>query len=580
MPNSYFQIYNHAYSFATSKVFSAGVTYSLPQNDYGIYGQHVDALFNSLSNDIGGTGNLVACFVSDAGLTYFSNALGASAAVTGYIQSKFPVTNSTSGLGIIDLQGSSDWVQIIGDGIIGPARGSTASIALSNNCQKYINGVTTLFGQLSTRYPNIKWAIAGLPHLPFETVYAPLSGNAPLWDKSLTNGTTGNATWWDAQHPTGGSAESSLLYTWENIPSELSAFYQTVVNNGPQRQVLDNCNIGWMCPDIRVPQTTSLPFYSYGYSPLANYKRNEKLVDMASQYGKSKLAVTYPLISSTYPSRAMTQYDDYGGEYSESYLRETEQDGSYWDIGGTSYIGTTGNAANSYYPLITFRLDMIDAAVMGGADGFVYRDGIPSMIEATCTGNVSENNSLYSLQTRSRNMFSNMLYGGAYSDGYSPIGGYTDTNAKRELLRFCSNETMGYLNEIRESVNVSRYDTQKSQSAAGANGWMRSAQNPTAPKTFSAVQLEIQLSEGVDVFGGQSWGADSGGANNCNCPPPDLCAGPPPVDCTAQLCTSCVEGNCIDDPNDGCDPNIPICCQSTEFCISVWDGFQCITTPI
>jgi hypothetical protein len=66
MPNSYFQIYNHAYSFATSKVFSAGVTYSLPQNDYGIYGQHVDALFNSLSNDIGGTGNLVACFVSDA----------------------------------------------------------------------------------------------------------------------------------------------------------------------------------------------------------------------------------------------------------------------------------------------------------------------------------------------------------------------------------------------------------------------------------------------------------------------------------------------------------------------------------
>ena len=265
----------------------------------------------------------------------------------------------------------------------------------------------------------------------------------------------------------------------------------------------------------------------------------------------------------------MTQYDDYGGVY-----RRTAQDGFYLDIGGTSYFGISGNAANSYYPLITFRLDMIDAAVMGGADGFVYRDGIPSMIEAACTGNVSENNSLYSLQTRSRNMFSNMLYGGAYSNGYFPIGGYTDTNVKRELLRFCSNETMGYLNQIRESVNISRYDTQKTQSAAAANGWMRSAQNPTAPKTFSAVQLETQFSEGIPTFGGQSWGEDSSGANNCNCPPPDPCIG---VDCSAQLCTSCVDGQCVDNPNDNCDPNIPACCQSSEFCTSTWNGSLCIT---
>jgi len=169
-----------------------------------------------------------------------------------------------------------------------------------------------------------------------------------------------------------------------------------------------------------------------------------------------------------------------------------------------------------------------------------------------------------------------MLCGGAYSDGYSPVGGYTGTNTKRELLRFCSNETMGYLNEIRESANISRYDTQKTQNAAAGNGWMRSAQNPTATKSFPTNQLESQSSEGTPILGGQAWGDDSSGFNNCNCPPPDLCIG---VDCSAQLCTSCVDGQCVDDPNDNCNPVPPDCCVSTKFCTSVWNGFECITTP-
>ena len=168
-----------------------------------------------------------------------------------------------------------------------------------------------------------------------------------------------------------------------------------------------------------------------------------------------------------------------------------------------------------------------------------------------------------------------MLYGGAYSDGYSPIGGYTGTNTKRELLRFCSNETMGYLNEIRESVNISRYDTQKTQSAAAGNGWMRSAQNPTALKTFPTDQIESQSSEGTPILGGQAWGDESSGANNCNCPPPNLCEG---VIC--PLCTSCVDGNCVDDPIDNCNPVAPDCCVSTAQCQAEWDGFTCTFTPI
>jgi hypothetical protein len=169
-------------------------------------------------------------------------------------------------------------------------------------------------------------------------------------------------------------------------------------------------------------------------------------------------------------------------------------------------------------------------------------------------------------------MFSNMLYGGAYSDGYFPVGGYTDTNVKRELLRFCSNETMGYLNEIRESVNISRYDTQKSQSAAGANGWMRSAKNPTAPKTFSAVQLETQFSEGIPTFGGQSWGEDSSGGIDCKCPP--TCVGVP-----CKICTTCIDGKCVP-TQDNCNPVPPDCCITNELCGEAeWDGYECTYTP-
>ena len=85
MPKEFFQIYNYSQSFAPSVGASA-------QSDYGLYGKQVDALFNGLSNTPGGTGSLAVRFVSDAGLTYYSNALGASASVTAYIRNKFPIT--------------------------------------------------------------------------------------------------------------------------------------------------------------------------------------------------------------------------------------------------------------------------------------------------------------------------------------------------------------------------------------------------------------------------------------------------------------------------------------------------------
>jgi len=574
MPNDFFQIYNHAYSFATSKVFSAGVTYSLPQNDYGIYGQQVDAQFNSLSNSPGGTGNLVAWFVSDAGLTYYSNALGASAAVTAYISSKFPVTSSTGGLGLIDLRGSADWNQIVGDGIIGATKASSTSIS-STNTQRYINGVTTLFNQLSTAYPNIDWAIAGLPYIPYEMTYAPIVGTAPAWDRSLTN--NGNYTspyWWDPQHPTGNTDQ---LYTWSSPPSALSAFYKTVVSSGPQNSILSACDVGWICPDVRVPYTDALPFYEHGYDAYANYNRNKTLVEIASTIGNNKLVRTYPLISSMYPSRELNQYDDHGGLYL-NLSRERDAYGNlYSNIGGTSFYGITAAAAESFYPAITFRLDMIYASVQGNAHGFIYYDPAPSMVAIACTGTIASGATGSVLQTRARNMFSNMMYGGPYSQyGYGPSEGYTAQSVQSELLRYCAKESMGYLNEIRESVNLSDYGAGNNQFYAGQNGWMRSASDPNSMSfTIPLNQTSTNTVASDAIYGEQTWpesGADSF-AGCCTNP-----CDPPPT--SGQCCCITVTTRTFTNPcccpfvniQVSAPPNAPAncsqCCQPTTITVS------------
>lgn len=353
MPKEFFQIYNYSQSFAPSVGASA-------QSDYGLYGKQVDALFNGLSNTPGGTGSLAVRFVSDAGLTYYSNALGASASVTAYIRNKFPITTQASGLGLIDLQSSPDWVHIVGDGIIGASKGSTTATA-ETSTQQYINGVTTLFGLLSTTYPNIEWAIAGLPYIPYHMTSAPPVGETPAWDASLTNNGDYSAPyWWDPQHPRG---NTQIFYDWSSVPAKISDFYTTVVKQGPQNTILSSCDIGWMCPDIRVPFANTAVFYEYGYNTEANYLRNKKLCTMASDFGDSILVKTYPLISNTSPSRKLTKYDDHSGSYSQ--IEEVIEPYSlikYFSITGSSFAGRTVNASDSYYPMMAFRVDTIQAS--------------------------------------------------------------------------------------------------------------------------------------------------------------------------------------------------------------------------
>lgn len=517
MAKDFFQVISSAYSFSSSQVTSGGETFSLPQNDYGAYGKQVDALFDSLSITAGGTHRLVAWFVADAGLSYYSNDPGASAAVLNYLSERFPIDSGTEGFGLIDLRGSSDWKQIVGDGIGGPTKASTASIT-GTNTQTYINGVTTLFELLESNYPTIKWAIAGLPHIPFYGTYAPATGNSPTWDASLTNnGNYSSPYWWDPSHPVG---DTSRLFSWAGMPSQLSEFYESVIQNGPQSVVLNECNVGWLCPDVRVPFTDALPFYEYAYDPRANYNRNKVLTESTVRIADRKLIKTYPMISNMYPSRGLNKFDDHGGVYGQMVAKTDSAGNQYFDIGGTSYTGHTGKAAESFYPAITFRLDMVGAVVDGGGDGFLFHDALPSMIAAACTGSVTGSNELYDAQIRARNMFSFMFHGGAYTDGYEPVGGYTASNVVAEMNRYFSKETMGYLNALRESVNIAPHGIPGASFVPAKNGFVRSAKDPTTVEYTFPPQDSTNTTSSDNLYGEQQWGYQFGDGIDCPCPNP------------------------------------------------------------
>ena len=556
MPNDFYQLYNHAYSFSSSTVNSGGLTYSLPQNDYGIYGQHVDAYFNTISGSEGATGSLAVWFVSDKGLTYYTHSLGATAAITAYVQSRFPVTSSTAGRGLIDLRGSPDWVKIIGDGILGPTKGSSGTVAGTNSTQ-YVNGIKAVFGVLKNQYPNMEWAIAGLPHLPYQMAYAPPVGQSPVWDASLTNsgGYTAPA-WWDPQHPTGSSA--SAFYDWDNVPATLQAFYEQIATDGIQEMIFDNCAVDWICPDIRVPHTDALPFYQYGYSPNANYKRNKRVCELAWSKSQSLLIGSNALISPMYPSRRLNRFDDPESLYQVSnYNRE---DG-YYTIDGTSYWGETANAADGYYPDITFRHDMIQGAVDGLVSGFVFYDPMPSLISIACTADIAVGATGYDAQIRARNFFSSLLYGGSYSDGYaSSASGYADPSTKSDLLRFGAKNTIAYLNEVRESVNLAGYGTTLQRTDAPSNGWIRGAKNPYKSQYSTRPQESTNTTVSDAIYGEQRWGfTDSEPVtSNCNCPSPCLndadnpfgSGGNPAACCCIQIveCEPLFGGPCADCP--------------------------------
>jgi hypothetical protein len=206
--------------------------------------------------------------------------------------------------------------------------------------------------------------------------------------------------------------------------------------------------------------------------------------------------------------------------------------------------------------------------VDGGGDGFLFHDAIPSMIDAACTGTVAEGNSLYDAQTRARNMFSFMFHGGAYTDGYEPIGGYTADHVKAEMKRYFSKETMGYLNALRESVNIAPHGIPGASFVPAKNGYVRSAKDPFTQEYTFPTQDSTNTSASDSTYGNQQWGYQFGDGVICPCPDPCIgFEGHPPSQCCCITATKKVWTNgevccCIlnismnnreENPSEGCE---------------------------
>jgi hypothetical protein len=260
------------------------------------------------------------------------------------------------------------------------------------------------------------------------------------------------------------------------------------------------------------------------------------------------------MISTMYPSRPLTRYDDPESQYTVA----ESVTGEYVDIDGESYEGTTANASEGYYPSLTYRYDMIQAAIDGTADGFVFFDPAPSVIEIACTGDISLGATGYDSQIRARNAISSMMYGGTYEDGYAPSGsGFADPCVKSELLRFASKRTVGYLDDIRESVNLAGYGGQDN---GNLNGWIRGALDPSKGEITYDLTQSSNRSSSDSTYGEQYWTQKILGGSNCDCPVDCNDAGNPYDTAGGAASCCCIEVYRYEpQPGESCPcPNIDI----------------------
>jgi hypothetical protein len=536
MPQNSFELINHAYSFSYSVTHSGGETYSLPQSDYGVYGQHVDAFFETIpGTGQGGVSHLKAWFLSDLGLTWSLQA-GATTQIFNYMEQRFPIDSNTTGRGLIDLRSSPDWKHVIGDGIIAPT-----TLAGTGSTHAYTEGIKRIYDTMKGAYPNMEWAIAGLPHIPYFMTFAPAIGLSAQMSAGGHEPIFGfnNA---DPNHPIG---YYDVFYTWTNCPAALSEYYTELTQSGMQRTILDECDTDWLCYDVRVPHQKNFPFHRDAYLPVDSHNRNNKLARIAADYAHYYNIKSFAEISTVYPSRYNTEYDD-----PESYF-----DGSF--------TGASANSSNSYYPVNVLQYEMIQPAAEGGCYGFLFGDPVPAMIEMACTastaglGDTGDSQSLINdARTRARNMFSYILFGGSDANGYEPDGGWTAGWVYNELRRFASNETVGILDRIRESVRIGDRGTYMSSALAGQNGWQRTI--PSDKEITPLPQVSTNKTDSDDVYGQQNWPSLMGtiDCTPCQCREPNFDASDP--EC-------CPPGST--DPRCDCDAN-PFafgCCDSSEL---------------
>ena len=401
---TYYKVYNCFPSF-TSTFELDGTTRTNPLPSYDGLGDHLEDYFvnRMAETPAGGYDNLVAFLASQKSLTGI-----VAADLTGMANNlsvKFGITGSTEGYALLDFRGDS-WKYLIGDGIVGPS--NTTNIPAYTNT---LNAAVSILTHFKNRYPLVKWAFAGLPHLPQYTTFAPTNGTgtAFAWDTSLTNSAGATNNHWDPQHPTGGDY-GTAFFNWYHTPSDLRLFHYN--------KALSRCSAaldaaGWACPDINPVVTEESKFGTFVHSIESQNNYASDLTRLTDSYASAQRRQfkVMPLVSSVLRSRTEHQFDDTGASAGFDSV------GFNYGVSGqvvTTYSGYTGASANASdcpMSISILRAGILEPAARNGAVGFIYQDNFPLLIELACTGATQSSETARQAVERARNFVGDKVYG-------------------------------------------------------------------------------------------------------------------------------------------------------------------------
>jgi len=465
----HYRVFNAYPSFKSTFTTDADVTLPNPIPNYGMMATHLQDYFDNQMSEtvVSGTDSLSVFLASNKSLTSIVasdlTAMASNASVD------FGVTASTIGFGLFDFRGES-WKYMIGDGIIGPSN--------TTNLSAYTETVDAAVGILNyfkSAYPSIKWAFAGLPHLPKYTCFAPTAGSSFSWGEGLTNTPGATNNFWDAQHPTGASGVSGSyddrIFEWSHTPSNLKSFYRTK-SISRSRSVLEAS--GWLCPDVNPVATGQTIFGKYVHTILPHHIYTSDLVSISKEFSDSRLVdcKVMPVFNSLLRSRESHVYDDPYGEFLENGSEPYDPNiliEYFTGFTGSSGQGASG-AADMDVDLGFIRAAILEPSVINGAVGFIYQDNIPLMVNFACTGTTSPSAAESEAITRARNYISDKVYEG------TDVSLIPWTSVRNEVLTVLSyNITAKQLRTISEAIPV-------------GNAW-----------SFTSASIQVPDGESVDV---------------------------------------------------------------------------------
>ena len=277
------------------------------------------------------------------------------------------------GYGLLDISQSNEYLDLVGSLSRGTGTGANYSTAVN-----YVNDV---IGRLNSDFPNIKWAVKGVPFNHYFLITAQITGASGATGISGATGLSssfGSGSYFHPGHPSG---DVTRVYDWTNAPSNLAEFYR----NRSSAPLSSMVGIKWVCPSAILEFDNSLPFLKNTFDPETMYRANRECFDAAKSFveGSGRNLKVIPVTSPIYNIRRNEVFDHSGG------------------IGTGSSSNATPTPVNSQMFLYQVVQPMKDS----DCDGLVLWNNLNCMAYNAATGPSGGEQTVLS-----RNFFSGLIY--------------------------------------------------------------------------------------------------------------------------------------------------------------------------